>query len=133
MLEINSSTQNAKVPVTIINIKGDIDASNYDVFQTQAEQIISDGAKYLLLDLQGVEYMSSAGLRAIHGLFNKLRQIHQDANDDQLRKQMSVGAYKSPYIKVANLSPKVKEAFELGGFETYLEVYDDLTSALNSF
>lgn len=133
MLEINSITQNTKVPVTIINIKGDVDASNYEVFQTQTEKIISDGAKYVILDLQGVDYMSSAGLRVIHGLFNKLRQIHQDANDEELRKKMSAGAYKSPYIKVANLTTKVKEVFELGGFETYLEVYDDLNSAVNSF
>jgi len=133
MPEINSTVQNANVPVTIINIKGDVDASNYEIFQTETEKIISDGAKYVLLDLQGVDYMSSAGLRVIHGLFNKLRQIHQDTNDDELRKKMSTGAYKSPYIKVVNLTTKVKEVFELGGFETYLEVYDDLNSAVNSF
>ena len=133
MLEINSTVQNAKVPVTIIHAKGEIDASNYEAFQTQTEKIISDGAKYVILDLQGVDYMSSAGLRVIHGLFNKLREIHQDANDEELRKKMSAGAYKSPYIKVANLTTKVKEVFELGGFETYIEVYDDVTSAVNSF
>ncbi len=133
MLEINSTVQNAKVPVTIIHAKGDIDASNYEEFQTQTEKIISDGAKYVILDLHGVDYMSSAGLRVIHGLFNKLREIHQDANDEELRKKMSAGAYKSPYIKVANLTTKVKEVFELGGFETYIEVYDDLNNAINSF
>ncbi len=133
MLEINSKIENARVPVTVITAKGEIDASNYDVFQSQTEKIISEGAKYLLLDLQDVDYMSSAGLRAIHTLFNKLRQLHQDVNDDELRKKMSVGAYKSPYIKVANLTPKVKEAFELGGFEIYLEVYDNVASAINSF
>lgn len=133
MLEINATTQNANVPVTIISIKGDIDASNYEVFQEQAEKTIADGARYILLDLQGVKFMSSAGLRVIHGVFNKLRQIHQDADDDELRKKMSAGAYKSPYIKVTNLAPEVKEVFELGGFETYIEVHTDLDRAINSF
>lgn len=133
MLEINSSTQNARVAVTIVNIKGDIDASNYETFQSETEKIITDGARYLLLNLQEVAYMSSAGLRAIHNLFSKLREIHKDANDEELRKKMSAGAYKSPYIKVVNLSARVKEAFELGGFETYIETYDDVSSAVNSF
>ena len=133
MLEINSTTQNARVAVTIVNIKGDVDASNYEIFQSQTEKIISDGARYLLLNLQEVAYMSSAGLRAIHNLFSKLREIHKDANDEELRKKMSTGAYKSPYIKIVNVSPRVKEAFELGGFETYIEVYDEQNKAINSF
>ena len=133
MLEINSIDQDARVLITIVDIKGDIDASNYDVFQSQTEKIITDGARYILLNLQEVPYMSSAGLRVIHNLFNKLRELHKDANDDELRKKMSAGVYKSPYIKVVNLSPRVKEAFELGGFETYIETYDDVSHALNSF
>lgn len=133
MLEITSTTQNARVPVTIIKVKGDIDASNYQEFQSQTEQLITNGARYLLLDLKEVAYMSSAGLRVIHNLFNKLRGLHKDANDDELRKKMSTGEYKSPYIKVVHLSERVKEAFELGGFETYIEAYNDVEKAVNSF
>ena len=107
MLEINSTNQNARVSVTIVHIKGEIDASNYQIFQSQTEKIISEGAKYLLLNLQDVPYMSSAGLRVIHILFNKLREIHKDVNDDELRKKMSAGAYKSPYLKVATRAPNV--------------------------
>lgn len=133
MLEINSTIQNARVSVTIAYIKGEVDASNYQVFQSQTEKIISDGATYLLLNLQDVPYMSSAGLRVVHTLFNKLREIHKDIKDDELRKKMSVGAYKSPYLKVTNLAPNVREAFEISGFETYIEVYDDVSNAVNSF
>ncbi|MBL8099422.1 MAG: STAS domain-containing protein [Anaerolineales bacterium] len=133
MLEITSTTENARVPVTIINVKGDIDASNYQEFQSQTEQLITNGARYLLLDLREVPFISSAGLRVIHNLFNKLRDLHKDANDDELRKKMSVGEYKSPYIKVVHLSQRAKESFELGGFETYIEVYDDVSKAVNSF
>jgi anti-anti-sigma factor len=133
MLEIQSTIQNANVPLTIVHITGDVDASSYQEFQSYLDKLILDGAKHLLLDLQNVQFMSSAGLRAIHNIFNKLRQIHQDANDDELRKKMNVGVYKSPFLKIANLNPRVKEAFELGGFETYIEVYDDVNKAVNSF
>lgn len=133
MLDITTTTQNARVPITIIHISGEIDSSNYKLFQEQAEEAVADGARYLLLDMKNVVYISSAGLRVIHTLFNKLRDIHKDANDDELRKKMSAGAYKSPYVKVANLSERVKEAFELSGFDVYIEVLDDLSAAVSSF
>jgi anti-anti-sigma factor len=133
MLEITSTTQNARVPVTIINVKGAIDSSNYQEFQTETEKVINAGAHHLLFNMQDVSYMSSAGLRVIHALFNKLREIHKDVNDEELRKKMSSGAYKSPYIKVANMSEALKELFEISGFETYIEAYDDISSAINSF
>jgi anti-anti-sigma factor len=133
MLEITSTTENARVPVTIINLKGEIDSSNHQVFQAEGETLIKNGACYLLINLKDVPYMSSAGLRVIHTLFNKLREIHKDVNDEELRKKMSTGAYKSQYIKVVNLSSSLRELFELSGFDTYIESFDDVPSAIKSF
>lgn len=133
MLEINITTKTARVPVTVIQIAGEIDSSNYKVFQARAEEAVAAGASHLLIDMAHMAYISSAGLRVIHTLFNKLRDLHKDANDDELRKKMSAGAYKSPYIKVANLTARVREAFELSGFDVYIEVHGDAESAVQSF
>ncbi len=133
MLNIKSTTENARVPVTILNISGDIDSSNYQLFQSYADEKIAQGTQYLLLDFSEVKRISSAGLRVIHNLFNKLRDIHKDVNDDELRKRMSSGAYKSPYIKLTNLAPNVAEVFKLGGFEIYLEMFEDRSKAVDSF
>jgi anti-anti-sigma regulatory factor len=46
---------------------------------------------------------------------------------------MSTGEYKSPYIKVANLSPAVMEVFKLGGFDIYIETFESVEEAVNSF
>lgn len=132
-MDISVTTEQGRIPVTILHISGDIDSATHQMFQSAAEQLITDGARYLLMDLKDVPYISSAGLRALHILFNKLRALHKDVNDDQLRTQMRTGAYKSPYIKVVNLSTQIKDAFELSGFETYIEVYDDITKAIASF
>jgi anti-sigma B factor antagonist len=133
MLEITSTTENARVPVTIINLKGEVDSSNHQVFQTEGEALINQGARYLLINLKEVSYMSSAGLRVIHTLFNKLREVHKDVNDDELRKKMRAGAYKSSYIKVVDLSSALRELFVLSGFDTYIEPFDDISSAIKSF
>ena len=98
-MDITASTAHGRVPVTIIHIQGSIDSSSHQTFQAVSETIINDGARHLLIDLKDAYYISSAGLRAIHILFNKLRTIHKDVNDDDLRIQMKAGSYKSPYKK----------------------------------
>lgn len=133
MLDIKTTTQNARIPVTIMNVFGDIDSSNFHAFQANAEQLIQKGARHLLLNFQEVTHISSAGLRAVHNIFNILRSIHRDVSDDELRKKMSVGEYKSPYLKIVNLSGQIREVFELSGFDIYIETYDDLAAAVQSF
>lgn len=133
MLELKSETQNARVPVTVIRITGDIDSSTYSLFQTHVDEQVAQGARYILLDFREVKRISSAGLRVIHNLFNKLRDLHKDVNDDELRKKMSTGAYKSPYLKLTNLAPHIAEVFKLGGFDIYIAIIDDETEALQSF
>lgn len=133
MLDIKSETRNVKVPVTIVSLIGDIDSSNFQNFQAYVDEQITKGARHVILNFAEVKRISSAGLRVIHNLFNKLRDIHKDVNDDELRKRMSSGGYKSPFLKLSNLAPHVAEVFKLGGFEIYIEMFDDEASALDSF
>ena len=132
-MEIKVSTENARVPVTVMNISGNIDSITYQEFQVKAEELITNGARYVLINMADVPYISSAGLRSIHNIFNKMRSLNKDVNDDELRQKMNTGSYKSPYIKVANLSSNIKEVFELSGFETYIEIHEDLNKAIASF
>lgn len=133
MLEIATETLKARVPVTVIVVKGDVDTSNYKTFLERTQETLASGARHLILDLKDVPFMSSAGLRVIHTIFNELRNLHNDVNDDELRRQMSAGMYKSPHLKLAGPTAQVREALELGGFETYIEIHDDVPVALNSF
>lgn len=132
-MEIKASTESGRVPVTVIHVNGNIDSATYQAFQSKAEELISNGAHHILIDLANAPFISSAGLRAMHSIFNQLRSLHKDADDESLRKSMSAGAYKSPYLKVTSLSEEAKEVFELGGFDTYIEVYDDVNKAIASF
>ena len=132
-MEITTTTEKVKFPITIIRVEGDIDSTTSQVFKSSLEGLISNGARHILIDLSGVLYISSAGLRAIHNIFNQLRALHKDADGDGLRKNMSAGLHKSPYLKVANLSAKLREVFEIGGFDTFIEVYNDINKAVNSF
>jgi anti-anti-sigma factor len=132
-MEIKISAGNARVPITVMHIKGNVDSATHQAFQAKADELIEGGARYVLVDLTETPFISSAGLRVLHNIFNQLRTIHKDLNDDELRRKMSAGGYKSPYLKVTNLSSQVKDAFVISGFDTYIEVHDDVKKALASF
>lgn len=132
MLDIKSTTHVASIPVNIVHIAGDIDSSNFQTFQSFLDDQVANGSRHFILNFNNVNRISSAGLRVIHNLFNKLRELHKDVDDDELRKRMSTGIYKSPYLKVVNLSAAVEEVFRLGGFDIYIEIFQDEEQAVNS-
>ena len=53
--------------------------------------------------------------------------------DEQMKKGISAGTYKSPHLKLLNLSPETKTAFETSGFDMYIDTFTDRNAALASF
>ncbi len=134
-MEIKVSTENARVPITLMHIDGNLDSSSYAEFQKQAEELIKNGARRILVDLAHSPFVSSAGLRAIHQIYKDLNAIHPDAtlNEEEIKKGISAGTYKSPYLKLTNLSDETKLVFITTGFDMYIEYYDDKKLAIASF
>ena len=134
-MDIKVSTENGRVPVTVMHVDGNIDSSTYEKFQSTGRKLIEDGARYILVDLSHAPFVSSAGLRALHTLFNELRSRNPDANltDEQMKKGISAGTYKSPHLKLLNLSPEAKAAFETSGFDMYIDTFTDMKKAIASF
>ena len=114
-MEVKTSVENARVPVTVISVTGNIDTSAFEAFMSKAQEAIDGGARYVLMDLTNVPYMSSAGLRVLNAVFNKLRVLNTDMSEAEVLKAISDGVYKSPYLKVLNLSKQCKLAFETAG------------------
>ena len=134
-MEIKVSTESGRVPVTVLHVDGNIDSSTYERFQSTAKKLIEEGARYILVDLSHAPFVSSAGLRALHTLFNELRTRNPEANlnDDQMKKGISAGTYKSPHLKLLNLSPETRTAFETSGFDMYIDTFTDRKAAIASF
>ena len=134
-MEITVSTRNGRVPITIMHVDGSIDTATSKLFQAKAEELIKGGARYILVDLAQCPYMSSASLRALNFIFKELNAIHPDATlgESEITKGISEGTYKSPYLKLANISNDTKTVFKTSGFDMFLEFYDDLNQAIAAF
>jgi len=113
--------EQGNVPVTVLKVEGDIDASTYKDFQDKAAETIEAGATNILLDLGLVEYMGSAGFRAIHAIAN------------MLNKEQNAGMYKSEHIKLLNPKGEVARVIKTLGFDSFLEIHEDRATAIASF
>lgn len=132
-MEIKISTENRRVPVTVIEVTGNVDSATHMAFEAKAEELIKSGARYMLIDLTNVPYMSSAGLRALSSILNKLRTANADISEEEMRKRINEGRYKSPHLKLLNLSEATKTGFETAGFDMFLETFTDYQKALSAF
>ncbi len=134
-MDIQITHENGRVPVTIMHLTGNLDSTTFMDFQEQADALIKEGKQFILVDLSGVPYVSTAGFRVLHHMFNQLRALHPSANltDEEVRKGISAGTYTSPNLKLLNLSKDTQKAFEMTGFDMYIETYTDLKKAITSF
>ncbi len=136
-MEITVSQEQGRVAVTVVHVRGDVDASNYTELVRKVEALRKDGAKDFLVDLSGVPYMSSAGLVALHSIAMALR------GEQPVDPRSGWGTLKAmdrtrdggmqAHVKLLNPQEHVAEIFDKAGFTQFFEVFDDLHKAVASF
>lgn len=132
-MQLKVSTEKARVPVTLVHADGNIDSASYEAFLSGIEDTINGGARHVLIDLSHVPFVSSAGLRALNILLNRLRELSPDVSDEEMRKGINQGTYKSPHLKLLNPSRETMTTLDSSGFSMFIDVFHDLKSALASF
>ena len=120
-LNIMVGEAQGNVPVTILRLEGDIDAATQKTLQDKATEVVGGGATHILLDMSGVNYMGSAGFRAIHALTNMLSS------------EESSTLSKSPYLKLLNPTDSVARVIKTLGFNSFLEIHEDRAAAIASY
>ena len=132
-MEITVTKMNGRVPVDVIHIEGKLDSSSYGTFKAKAKEMINEGTRYILLDLTKTTYISSAGLSALQAIFTDLRALDTNVTEEAIHKEIAAGTYKSPHLKLVNLSKEVNDVIKISGFDMFIEISPDLIAAVNSF
>ena len=107
-MQIDTSVQDG---VTVTKISGRMDATTVSQFNDECQRLIQSGTGRIIVDLGGLEYISSAGLRGI----------------------LTMGkACKSAGITLAfcSMQSMVADMFKLSGFTSILNVHPGLPEAL---
>ena len=128
-LTITSSQIQGDVPITILHLSGHLHGNTEKELLDRARQAQEDGSKYLLLDLSQVEILTSAGLRAIHNIFN----LFTPQRDREVIRQHGDEPYKSPYFKLVCPNPNIYYVLNIAGFLQNILIYNDMDEATKSF
>ncbi|MDX1616216.1 MAG: STAS domain-containing protein [Candidatus Promineifilaceae bacterium] len=126
-MDIEVVQEQAAVPVTVLRLSGDL--ASEEPLLSQARSAHQEGARHLLLDLSEVPFISSAGLRAIHQIFD----LYRDVDAATVRQGISTGSYKSAHVKLLKPSKNARKALDVAGYDMFLEIHQDYRQALQSF
>jgi anti-anti-sigma regulatory factor len=132
-MEIIVSEEEARVPVTVFQIKGELAADTESQLVQQAQEAYAAGTRNLLLDLSKVTFLSSGGLRGVHQIFVLLRGDSPEQSDDAMRAGIKAGTYHSSHLKLLKPNSEVSKVLRATGFDMFLEIYSSRSKALASF
>jgi anti-sigma B factor antagonist len=110
-----SKVETTPAGVTIAWLEGRLNVgSNLLFLEGDLKKIVEGGAKSVVLNLAGVNYVDSAGLGVLIGIAGMLRQAGGEA-------------------KIAALQPRVAEIFNIARLPKVVPVYADNDAALAAF
>jgi anti-anti-sigma factor len=136
-MEIAVEHVHGRIPTSILTLQGDLDGSNYQDVVAKAQELYRQGFRNLLIDLSGVNFMSSSGIVALHSMallmrgkaahdpeagWNVFHAIEQDRQSGQ-----------QEHIKLLNPQPKVAQTLQKTGMDAFFQIFTDRPTALASF
>ena len=98
----------------VLEAHGRIDSATANILGDALTGVIDDGHHRIVLDVAGVDYMSSAGLREIVAALKKVRNSSGD-------------------LRLARVTERVNDVLELSGLNTILQIFDSQAEAVSSF
>jgi len=119
-MQINVTQTQERVPVTLLHLEGQFNLGSADQFEQQAQQAYAAGARYLLIDMEQVTSLTSAGLRSML-LIAKMLGVSTTPHA------------KSPYFKLLNPNPQILHVLNIAGFTDLFDLYTDQAQAVASF
>jgi anti-anti-sigma factor len=136
-MEVNVENVEGRVPVTILTITGDVDASSYRDLIARARAAYEAGARNLVLDLSGVPYMGSSGLVALHSIAVMVRGQQPPDPEAGWRAFRAmgedVGAGQRSGVKLLSPRPAVERVLDTSGMKQFFETFTEREAAVASF
>lgn len=138
-MNITTTQVQGKVPVTMMKLHGELDASCYLDVIAAAKKLSQQGVHDLLLDLSDMTFMSSAGLMALHSI-TMLMQGKEPPNPEDgwgamhdIAHDVDQSTGYAAHTKLLRPQPRVAKTLTITGFDQILQVFNDQDEAVASF
>ncbi len=107
-----SLTREKNGEILLVSTAGQINSANAAELESSLLEWVEEGEYRWVLDMSGVEYISSAGLRVVLLLAKRLKQ-------------------KAGHLVLCGLQPHVLEVFDISGFLSILDVAESRDAAFS--
>ena len=98
---------------TVVAISGRLDAVTAPEYEKRIREMIGEDHRYFVVDFEKLDYISSAGLRALLLMAKLLKE--KDGN-----------------VCFANVTGNVRSVFEMSGFTTLFNMKNSVAEALST-
>ncbi|MHB0923121.1 MAG: STAS domain-containing protein [Bellilinea sp.] len=99
----------------VVKIKGRIDSSTAPKFAEEVNEIVEAGRFRIVMDMEELDFISSAGLRVLIGT------------------QKTCKRYNRGEVVLANVPETIMASLELAGFTPLFKIFDTAVSAVGNF
>jgi anti-sigma B factor antagonist len=103
-----------ELPIQVVRVKGYLDSSTFPQMQDHLQNLIKDGHVRIVVEFSDLNYISSAGLGVLMGMLQEVRNQQGD-------------------LKLADMSSKIKNLFDMLGFSRLIRIYPNVESAKQAF
>lgn len=100
--------------ISMLKVSGVIDSETVDRFGETIEQVFKDGRYNIILDIDGLSYINTAGLSIIADAFKKCSQ--------------NKGA-----LKILRAGEAIRELLDVVRFTKIIDMYEDEEAVIDSF
>ena len=97
----------------VVRVTGRIDAATYTELESKLKEYMDEGHVHLVLEMDGTDYLSSAGARVLISAQKALKP-------------------RGGRLVIAQPSARVREVLDLAGLDALFPVYDTTVAALGS-
>ena len=130
MQDMLTITKSVEGNVSILHLAGRLDGQSENELTKSAQAEYDAGARFLLLDLSKLDMLTSAGLRAFHGIY---KLFTPRAEIEEWAGKHPDEPYKSMYFKLAGTTPEIYYVLNVAGFLHNIPIFADLNAGLSSF
>jgi anti-anti-sigma factor len=118
-LKIIKEQVQGKVHVTVLHLRGWLDAQSEELLLKTARDSYEEGSRFVLIDLAEVDTLTSAGMRAVQ----KVYKLYTPAEEH----------FKVARVKLCNAPPQVYHILGITGFLQNIPNYESMQAAIDSF
>ncbi len=127
-----------RVPITILSLDGELDASNFEGLVDDVAGLYAGGTRNLLLDLTNLTFLASSGLvalssivRILHGVppidpeagWGALHELGHDVDSGRTQSE----------VQLAGPQPAVERVLQRTGLDRLFRIHPDRATAVEAF